>query len=50
MIQERDIYLLFHDSVRNSKLAINLQKLNVPMTMRNWKTMNKLVALAKEIS
>ncbi|MGE6256745.1 DUF1697 domain-containing protein [Heyndrickxia sporothermodurans] len=50
VIQERDIYLIFHDSVRNSKLAINLQKLNVPMTMRNWKTMNKLVALAKEIS
>lgn len=49
-IIERDIFLLFHNnSIRNSKLTRNLQKLDVPATVRNWKTMNKLVALAKSI-
>lgn len=42
----RDIYLLFGQSVRNSRLAGNLTKLEVPATVRNWKTINKLVALA----
>jgi uncharacterized protein (DUF1697 family) len=43
----REVFLLFHNSIRNSKLANNLQKLDVPATVRNWKTINKLVALAK---
>ncbi|MDQ7094036.1 DUF1697 domain-containing protein [Desulfosporosinus sp. PR] len=43
----RDIYLLFHNSIRDSKLANNLNKLNVLATTRNWKTLNKLVQLAK---
>ncbi|AJS60436.1 DUF1697 domain-containing protein [Paenibacillus sp. IHBB 10380] len=42
----REIYLLFRHSIRNSKLANNLQKLDVPVTVRNWKTINKLVTLA----
>ncbi|BAU27740.1 uncharacterized protein (DUF1697 family) [Aneurinibacillus soli] len=42
----REVFLLFSHSIRNSKLANNLQKLDVPATMRNWKTTNKLVALA----
>lgn len=45
----RDVYLLFHHSIRNSKLANNLYKLNVPATVRNWKTLSKLAALAKTI-
>jgi uncharacterized protein (DUF1697 family) len=45
----RDIFLLFHNSIRNSKLANNLQKLGVPATVRNWKTINKLAALAKDM-
>jgi uncharacterized protein (DUF1697 family) len=45
-IEGREIFLLFHQSVRNSKLTNNLQKLGVPATIRNWKTLNKLVALA----
>lgn len=48
-IKGREIYLLFHHSVRNSKLANQLQKLDVPATMRNWKTTNKLALLAKEM-
>lgn len=38
----REIYLLCHHSVRDSKLAIMLGRLGTPMTARNWKTINKL--------
>jgi uncharacterized protein (DUF1697 family) len=43
----RDVYLLFRYSVRDSKLAAQLPKLGVPATVRNWNTIQKLVALAK---
>ncbi|GIN40715.1 DUF1697 domain-containing protein [Heyndrickxia oleronia] len=45
----REVFLLYHHSVRDSKLATNLHKLNVPATTRNWKTINKLVTMAKEM-
>lgn len=44
----RDVFLLFSKSIRNSKLANNLGKLNVPDTVRNWNTINKLVAMLDE--
>ncbi|MEG0774878.1 DUF1697 domain-containing protein [Clostridium sp.] len=47
IIKGRDMFLLFHNSIRNSKIATNLQKLDVPVTTRNWKTLNKLNTLAK---
>ncbi len=43
----RDVYLLFQKTMRNSKLADNLHRLEVPATMRNWKTLTKLLAMAK---
>ena len=43
----REVYLLFHHSIRNSKLANNLYRLDVPATVRNWKTLSKLNELAK---
>ena len=43
----REVFLLFRRSIRNSKLANNLQKLDVTATVRNWKTLNRLVGLAK---
>jgi uncharacterized protein (DUF1697 family) len=46
----RELYLLFHNSIRNSKLANNLPKLGVHSTNRNWKTMNKLVMLSRAMS
>ncbi len=46
-IEGKNVYLLFRQNIRNSKLANNLQKLDVPATVRNWKTMNKLVELAE---
>lgn len=50
IIKGREVYLLFHRSVRNSKLATNLQKLDTASTMRNWKTINKLTMLAKTLA
>ena len=46
----RDIYLLFHNSIRDSKIAGNLHKLDVPSTVRNWNTIRKLAELANEMS
>lgn len=46
-VEGREVYLLFSQGIRNSKLANNLQKLDVPATVRNWKTINKLTAMAK---
>lgn len=45
----QDVFLLFRHSIRNSKLAGNLNKLDVSSTVRNWKTLNKLLELAKEL-
>lgn len=46
-ICNRDIYLLLKHSIRNSKLAGALDKLGVPLTVRNWNTIQKLAELAK---
>jgi uncharacterized protein (DUF1697 family) len=48
-IVDRDMYLLFPQSILKSKLANNLHKLDVPVTVRNWKTVNKLVSLVNEM-
>ncbi|RAP77779.1 DUF1697 domain-containing protein [Paenibacillus montanisoli] len=50
VVSGRDIYLLFGQSIRNSKLAVQVDKLNVPSTVRNWNTVNKLLAMAQEMS
>lgn len=43
----REIFLLFRCSIRDSKLAANMHKLGVPVTVRNWKTISKLIDLAE---
>ncbi|MNN10132.1 hypothetical protein D3C81_1230470 [compost metagenome] len=48
-VQGRNVYLLFYQSIRNSKLAVQVEKLGVPATTRNWKTMNKLISLSNEL-
>ncbi|MGE7997546.1 DUF1697 domain-containing protein [Lysinibacillus sp. NPDC093190] len=48
IINGRDVYLLFYDSIRNSKLGNNLKKLEIPATVRNWKTLMKLSSLVEE--
>jgi uncharacterized protein (DUF1697 family) len=45
----RDVYLLFHHSIRDSKLANNLKKLDLPSTVRNWNTVNKLAEMTNEM-
>lgn len=42
----RDVYLLFHHSIRQSKLAGNLHKLHASATVRNWNTLSRLSELA----
>lgn len=39
---KREIYLLCHQSIRKSKLAIRTAKVFDSATVRNWKTVNKL--------
>jgi uncharacterized protein (DUF1697 family) len=46
-INGQEIYFLFHQSILDSKLAKNLQKLGSSVTSRNWNTIIKLAALAK---
>ncbi|OAS14600.1 DUF1697 domain-containing protein [Paenibacillus oryzisoli] len=43
------IYYLFWQSVLDSKLANNIQKLGDRATTRNWNTMSKLVELAGDL-
>jgi len=49
VINGRDVYLLFYDSIRNSKLGNNLKKLEIPATVRNWKTLMKLSSMVEEV-
>jgi uncharacterized protein (DUF1697 family) len=45
-IRNRDIYLLLKHSIRNSKLAAKIDKIGVPLTVRNFNTIQKLNELA----
>ncbi len=42
----RDVYLLFYDSIRNAKVTTKLNKVDSKVTIRNWKTINKLLDMA----
>ncbi|WP_442603939.1 DUF1697 domain-containing protein [Paenibacillus sp. KN14-4R] len=46
LIDGREIYVFYHNSILDSKLTKKFQKL-VPQTARNWKTMMKLHSLAQ---
>lgn len=41
-MENRELYLFCHQSIRDSKLAQLLTKLNTPLTARNQKTMQKI--------
>ena len=47
IIIDRDIYLLLNISIRNSELANNLQKIDVKVTTRNFKTVNSVYSIVK---
>jgi uncharacterized protein (DUF1697 family) len=44
----RDVYILLRHSIRSSKLAAGLQKLEGTSTVRNWKTLQNISKLMKE--
>ncbi|MBW5446742.1 DUF1697 domain-containing protein [Cohnella sp. CFH 77786] len=44
---DHELYVMFRAGVRDSKLGNSLNKLGVPVTLRNWNTTNKLFALAE---
>jgi len=46
-IEGKEIYLFLSQSIRDSKLAIQLQKVGVSSTSRNWKTIIKLATKAR---
>ncbi len=49
-VKGREIYLLFRQSILDSKLPNQLRKLGVPATDRNWKTILKLASMAKTLA
>ncbi len=48
-IDEKVAYLFFKNSIRNSKLVNQFQKLHTPATVRNWRTVNKLKAIVESM-
>jgi uncharacterized protein (DUF1697 family) len=48
-VKGKEVYFYFRQSIRNSKLAAQLQKLGTAATVRNWKTVLKLAAMANEM-
>ncbi|MBE5106570.1 DUF1697 domain-containing protein [Bacillus thuringiensis] len=46
-IDETVVYLFFKNSIRNSKLMNQFQKLHTPATVRNWRTVNKLKVIVE---
>jgi uncharacterized protein (DUF1697 family) len=48
-IEGNEVYVLFRQSILDSKLAKHLSKLGVSMTMRNWNTIKKLDAIIKKM-
>jgi uncharacterized protein (DUF1697 family) len=48
-IEGNEVYVLFRQSILDSKLSKHLSKLGVSMTMRNWNTIKKLDAMIKKV-
>lgn len=48
-IGQREMYLLCHQSIRNSKLAIRAAKVLHSATVRNWKTVKKLYDILTDL-
>lgn len=44
----REVYILYGQNPHKSNLQQHLQKLNVPATLRNWRTVLKLESMLKE--
>ncbi|MGG0301575.1 DUF1697 domain-containing protein [Bacillus albus] len=48
-IDENVVYLFFKNSIRNSKLINQFQRLHIPATVRNWRTVSKLKTIVEGI-
>ena len=44
----RNAWLLVRDGIHASRIAANLQRLNVPVTLRNWNTVRRLADMLAE--
>lgn len=49
VVREREIYLLLVPSILDSAVAKQIGKLKLPVTARNWSTMNKLSELSAQM-
>jgi|HigsolmetaGSP12D_1036236.scaffolds.fasta_scaffold01953_2 uncharacterized protein (DUF1697 family) len=49
-VEGREIYLWLPHGVHSSKLASRMQKLDTPVTVRNWNTAKRLAELAAAMS
>lgn len=47
-VQGREVYLLLRHSIRNSRLSDKLSLLGGPITVRNWRTMEKLYSMVNK--
>ncbi|HDR4424287.1 TPA: DUF1697 domain-containing protein [Bacillus cereus] len=48
-IDENVVYLFFKNSIRNSKLINQFQRLHIQATVRNWRTVSKLKKIVEGI-
>ncbi|UOB76580.1 DUF1697 domain-containing protein [Bacillus sp. ZJS3] len=46
-IDENVVYVFFKNSIRNSKLMNQFQRLHTPATVRNWRTVSKLKTIVE---
>lgn len=48
-INDNEVYLYLKKSILDSKISNQLQKLGVPVTSRNWKTIKKIESMVKNM-
>lgn len=48
-INDKEVYLYLRKSILDSKISNQLQKLGIPVTSRNWKTIKKIDSMVKKM-
>jgi uncharacterized protein (DUF1697 family) len=48
-INDKEVYLYLRKSILDSKIANQLQKLGIPVTSRNWKTIKKIESMVRNM-
>jgi uncharacterized protein (DUF1697 family) len=49
LINDKEVYLYLRKSILDSKISNQLQKLGIPVTSRNWKTIKKIESMVKKM-